>query len=171
MDIKITSVTTTYERVVNLGNFENIRVGTRLTMHPDENHDVGTTTRGLMVMTRRQTHTEIARTAPEFPHDGEHAYPDAITHGGESLVIEQPEITNVGVTYERKFNTGNYESGKVGVTLFADLPDNETDAAEATLKLMQMARHQVMVEAGQFIDNVALRAQVQQLFLGLPVED
>jgi hypothetical protein len=77
------------------------------------------------------------------------------------------KLKTVSVIYERKMNLGDYNSVHAGVTLWADLEDgdNEASAAEA---LRQMARNHVMAELARL--QPALRAKVENLFMGLPVD-
>lgn len=76
-------------------------------------------------------------------------------------------LKTVSVTYERKMNLSDYNSVHAGATLWADLEDgdNEASAAEA---LRQMARNHVMAELARL--QPALRAKVENLFMGLPVD-
>jgi len=48
-------------------------------------------------------------------------------------------IKTISVTYERKINLGDYNSAHIGLTLWADLDDDE-DHAEAVVKLQRQAR-------------------------------
>lgn len=77
------------------------------------------------------------------------------------------KLKTISVTYERKMNLGDYNSVHAGVTLWADLEDGD-DEADATEALRQMARNHVMTELARL--QPALRAKVENLFMGLPVE-
>jgi len=53
------------------------------------------------------------------------------------------DAKTVSITYERKFNTGNYESMTVGCTMWADV-DNSTETAQMVLDaLTEQAKAQV----------------------------
>lgn len=56
-------------------------------------------------------------------------------------------IRTVAVTYERKFNLGDYNSVHIGVTLHADLDDTDgNDAVAIGLELQATARDLVKAE-------------------------
>lgn len=77
------------------------------------------------------------------------------------------KLKTLSVTYERKTNLGDYNSVHSGVTLWADLEEGDSEAAAAEA-LRQMARNHVMAELARL--QPALRAKVENLFMGLPVD-
>lgn len=77
------------------------------------------------------------------------------------------KVTTISATYERKINLGDFNSANIGITLWAQLEDNDDEAACADA-LREMARNHVMTEWSR-IDK-RLEAKVQDLFMGLPVE-
>ena len=56
-----------------------------------------------------------------------------------------PRVKTVSVTYERKFNLGDYEMLHLGTTCWAEL-DPEDDPIETTQQLQQLAREAVRQE-------------------------
>lgn len=76
------------------------------------------------------------------------------------------KLTTISATYDRKLNTGNYESAHIAMTLWADLEEGD-DPAAAGEALRQMARHQVMAEMARI--KPELEAKVQDIFMGLPI--
>ncbi len=76
-------------------------------------------------------------------------------------------ITTVSATYERKFNLGDYNSAHIGITLWADL-DDEDDPEKVRGSLFEQAKATVKAQAMPIISNQ--RAQVEKAFLGLPEE-
>lgn len=76
-------------------------------------------------------------------------------------------VKTVSVTYERKFNLGDFNSANIGCTLWADVSD-DADLDAAMHGLWDMARENVRAQALPLVQKH--RAQVEQVFLGLPVE-
>jgi hypothetical protein len=77
------------------------------------------------------------------------------------------KLTTISVVYERKLDLGNWNSARVGVTLWAGLDEDDDPAASAEA-LRQMARNNVMQEMARV--KPELSAKVQDLFMGLPVD-
>ena len=78
-----------------------------------------------------------------------------------------PLVHTVSVTYERKFNLGNYESANIGITIWANLePDEDLSASMASL--WQMAKDNVKAQALPLVARQ--QAEVEKIFLGLPTE-
>ena len=61
-------------------------------------------------------------------------------------------IKTVSVTYERKLNLGNYNSANIGITLWADIPE-EDDALQAIPHLQDGAREYVRKEVMRLNPN------------------
>jgi len=55
------------------------------------------------------------------------------------------KITTISVTYERKINLGDYNSAHIGLTLWADL-DEEDDATMMAAHLQRQARELAKLE-------------------------
>lgn len=64
------------------------------------------------------------------------------------------EIKTISVTYERKFNLGDYESVEVGCSLWGQI-DPEEDAQGATQFLFEQAKASVKQAAMPLIKNSA----------------
>lgn len=77
------------------------------------------------------------------------------------------KLKTISVTYERKMNLGDYNSAHVGMTLWADLEEGDSEV-KASAALREMARNNVMQELGRFSPN--LEAKTAELFMGLPVD-
>ena len=69
-------------------------------------------------------------------------------------------ITTVSVEYRRKFNTGNYESLDLGVTLYAKV-DPDEDSEALLLLLWQQAKASVKAQADPVLKGVNYQAQVK----------
>lgn len=76
-------------------------------------------------------------------------------------------VKTVSVTYERKFNLGDYNSANIGCTLWADVTDDQ-DLDAAMRGLWDMARENVKAQSLPLVQKQ--RAQVEHVFLGLPME-
>jgi hypothetical protein len=76
-------------------------------------------------------------------------------------------VKTVSVTYDRKINLGDFNSATVGITLWADI-DEDDDMAQVMSGLWQMATNNVRAKAQTFQRNV--EAQAEEIYLGLPVE-
>ena len=78
------------------------------------------------------------------------------------------EIKTVSVTYERKFNLGDFNSAHVGITIWADVePDEDLDAAMHAL--WDMAKANVRAQIEPLVAKH--KARVNAYFLGLPIEE
>lgn len=55
-------------------------------------------------------------------------------------------IKTVSVTYGRKINLGDYNSAELGLSLWADLDDADSDAESAVKELQAAARELVRAE-------------------------
>jgi hypothetical protein len=80
-----------------------------------------------------------------------------------------PIVKTVSVTYERKHNLGDYNSATVGCTLWADLEPGE-DLDQAMKALWSMAKENVKVQSLPLLSKMHANINVQELFLGLPIE-
>ena len=58
------------------------------------------------------------------------------------------KLTTISTTYERKINLGNYRSAHIGITLWADLAE-EDDLDECAKALWTMATENVRYKASQ----------------------
>ncbi len=76
------------------------------------------------------------------------------------------KLKTISVTYERKFNLGNYQSANIGITLWADL-DEDDDEAEAVTAMWEMAKANVKAQALPLVRDT--EAEVTSIFMGLPV--
>jgi len=76
-------------------------------------------------------------------------------------------IKTVSVTYERKQNLGDFSSANVGCTIWADVREDE-DLHQAMNGLWNMAKANVKAQLVPLTKNGS--TNVEQLFLGLPVE-
>lgn len=76
-------------------------------------------------------------------------------------------VKTVSVSYERKIDLGQWNSVKVACTLWADL-DSDDDEAACMTALWTMAKANVKAQVLPL--KAKQEAQVEQVFLGLPVE-
>lgn len=76
-------------------------------------------------------------------------------------------VKTVSVTYERKHNLGDYSSANIGCTLWADVSDDQ-DLDTAMRGLWDMAKANVKAQLLPLTSKTA--AQVEQVFMGLPME-
>lgn len=76
------------------------------------------------------------------------------------------KLTTISVTYGRKFNLGDYNSVHIEMSAWADLDDVD-DPVLANEALRQMVRNNVQSELARL--RPELKAKVQDIFLGLPV--
>lgn len=76
-------------------------------------------------------------------------------------------VKTVSVTYGRKFNLGDYNSATVDCTLWADVSDDQ-DLDAAMTALWAMAKENVKAQALPLVSKS--KAQVEQVFMGLPLE-
>ena len=77
------------------------------------------------------------------------------------------KLKTISVTYGRKLNLGDYNSAHSEVSLWADLEEGDDEAVAADA-LRTMARHHVMAELANV--EPKLKAKVQDIFMGLPVD-
>jgi hypothetical protein len=77
------------------------------------------------------------------------------------------QIKTVMVHYERKFNLGNFESATIACSPWARL-DYDDDLDECMKALWQMAKDNVKAQAMPL--KAKQGAEIQEIFLGLPVE-
>ena len=75
-------------------------------------------------------------------------------------------LKTVSVTYDRKFNLGNYNSAHIGMTLWADLDEDENEA-EAAAALWTMAKNNVKAQSLPLVAKQTV--EVEEIFMGLPV--
>jgi len=76
-------------------------------------------------------------------------------------------VKMVSVTYGRKINLGDYNSANIECDLWADIDEGD-DLDRCMAGLWDMAKANVKAQALPLKRN--LEAQVEQIFLGLPVE-
>ena len=76
-------------------------------------------------------------------------------------------VKTVSVTYERKFNLGDYNSATIGITVWADVDEDE-NLHDAMTALWSMAKENVKAEAMPLLQKN--KARVEEVFLGLPIE-
>lgn len=76
-------------------------------------------------------------------------------------------VKTVSVTYDRKHNLGDYSSANIGCTIWADVSDDQ-DLDAAMRGLWEMAKANVKAQLLPLTSRTA--AQVEQVFMGLPVE-
>lgn len=76
-------------------------------------------------------------------------------------------VKTVSVTYERKLNLGDYNSAAIGVTVWADLEEDE-DPTTAVRACFDLAKAAVKEQALPLVAKQT--ARVQEFFAGKPVE-
>ena len=76
-------------------------------------------------------------------------------------------VKTVSVTYDRKHNLGDYSSATIGCTLWADVTDDQ-DLDAAMHALWDMAKANVKAQLLPLTSKT--KAQVEQVFMGLPLE-
>ena len=76
-------------------------------------------------------------------------------------------VKTVSVTYDRKHNLGDFSSANIGCTLWADVSDDQ-DLDAAMHALWNMAKANVKAQLLPLTIRTA--AQVEQVFMGLPLE-
>ena len=76
-------------------------------------------------------------------------------------------VKTVSVTYGRKFNLGDYNSAAIECMLWADVSDDQ-DLDVAMAALWAMAKENVRAQALPLVNKS--KAQVEQVFMGLPLE-
>ncbi len=76
-------------------------------------------------------------------------------------------VKTVSVTYDRKHNLGDYSSANIGCTIWADVSDDQ-DLDEAMHALWDMAKANVKAQLLPLASKTT--AQVEQVFMGLPLE-
>lgn len=76
-------------------------------------------------------------------------------------------IKTISVTYDRKHNLGDYSSANIGCTIWADVTDDQ-DLDAAMHALWDMAKANVKAQLLPLTSRNA--AQVEQIFMGLPLE-
>jgi hypothetical protein len=77
------------------------------------------------------------------------------------------QIKTISFVYERKWNTGNYESASVGMTAWADIAEDE-DPVEAARQLENFVKAEVKAQSLPLLGD--RKAQVKEFFGGLPVQ-
>ena len=75
-------------------------------------------------------------------------------------------VKTISITYERKFNLGDFNSLAVGTTLWADLDEAE-DSVEATRELFAQAKEMVKQQALPVLRP--MQAQTKETFAGKEV--
>ena len=76
------------------------------------------------------------------------------------------KLKTVSITYGRKFNLGDYNSATIDCSLWAEL-DEEEDEAAAMNALWEMAKNNVKAQAVPLVTKQT--ANVESIFMGLPV--
>ena len=76
------------------------------------------------------------------------------------------KLTTISTTYERKINLGNYQSAHIGITLWADLAE-EDDLDECAKALWTMATENVRYKASQIKNGKD--PDPEPVYLGLPI--
>jgi hypothetical protein len=76
-------------------------------------------------------------------------------------------VKTVSVHYERKHNLGDYSSANIGCQLWADVSDDQ-DLDVAMAALWDMAKANVKAQLLPLTSKT--KAQVEQVFMGLPLE-
>lgn len=79
-----------------------------------------------------------------------------------------PTVKTVSVTYGRKFNLGDYNSATIDCTIWADVKEDE-NLDQAMKSLWGMAKENVMAQSLPLLDKKP-NANIQEMFLGLPIE-
>ena len=78
-------------------------------------------------------------------------------------------IKTISVSYERKFNMGNYQSATIGFTVWADLElDYDGGPVEAGKKLREFCREQVKEESARLNLNGAAKHAATHLATQTP---
>ena len=76
-------------------------------------------------------------------------------------------VKTVSVTYDRKHNLGDYSSANIGCTIWADVSDDQ-NLDTAMHALWDMAKANVKAQLLPLTSKTT--AQVEQVFMGLPLE-
>lgn len=76
------------------------------------------------------------------------------------------KVKTISFTYERKWNTGQYESATVGMSAWADL-DEADNVTEAMRELETMVKDEVKAQSLPLLQ--ARKASLEEVFAGLPV--
>jgi ribosomal protein L10 len=76
------------------------------------------------------------------------------------------KVKTISFTYERKWNTGNYESATVGMSAWAHLDEGE-DPVQAARQLEQFVKGEVKSQSLPLLGE--RNAQVKEYFADLPV--
>ena len=76
-------------------------------------------------------------------------------------------VKTVSVTYERKFNLGDFNSASVGCTIWADVDEGEAEQAVIE-HCAATAKDTVRRQAAPLFAKQS--ARVREIFAGLPVE-
>lgn len=71
------------------------------------------------------------------------------------------QVTTVDVEYKRKFNTGNYESLELSISLYSKVDPDEDSEGVAQL-LWEQAKQSVKEQALPVLKSVNYQAQVHQ---------
>lgn len=77
------------------------------------------------------------------------------------------KLKSIGVEYSRKLNLGDFNSAHVSIKLFADLDEDESED-QVVRALWEMAKANVKAQLAPLTTKI--KAEVQELYLGLPVE-
>lgn len=76
-------------------------------------------------------------------------------------------IKTVSATYDRKQNLGDFSSANIGMTIWADV-DEDDDLDRVMHDLWAMAKANVKAQLKPIVQP---KAEVVETFLGLPVKD
>lgn len=76
------------------------------------------------------------------------------------------KLKTVSITYGNKVNLGNYSSATIECSLWAELEEDEDEAAAMTA-LWEMAKNNVKAQAVPLVTKQA--ANVEQIYMGLPL--
>jgi len=75
-------------------------------------------------------------------------------------------VKTISVTYERKFNLGDYNSASIGASAWADLDDRD-DELDSWLQLFEEVKGVVKEQSLPLVKKN--KAEVKEFFVGLPV--
>jgi hypothetical protein len=81
-----------------------------------------------------------------------------------------PRVKTVSVTYGRKVNLGDWSSGNVEVTIWADVKGEDLDSCMKSLWEMAIANVKLRVKSMTKKGNVP-NIDMSETFLGLPITD
>ena len=78
------------------------------------------------------------------------------------------QVKTVSVTYERKLNLGDFNSAHVGLTVWADVEDD--DDLDAVMRgLWEMTTANVKAKAAEFTPKIGV--SLKSTFLGVEIAD